>query len=387
MSVINQVLIDLERRRASSAERSVVPNHVRALPEGESTLRWGWIAAGGLAVIVAIAAAWAFLSGFELPAWRAKAPIAPLSTEAAIEKMVADSAGVKEVAQPSEEGQRGMLASRLSFELSNPPETPAPPRADSSAPRSPLPAARVLGKTGVEPATEREEPAAPMARLDRAKAPAVVAAAKPAAGVQESKPEIEKLMRQPTPRDQSEIEYRKGTAALHQGRLAEAQEGFQAALELFPANHSARQALIGVLVEGRKTADAERVLQEGVRLAPAQLGFVMTLARLQVDRGDTSGAIATLQKGSEQAQGSADYLAFLAALQQRQGRHEEAIAQFQAALRLRPAAGVWLLGMGMSLQAINRAAEAQEVYQRAKATGSLNPELAAFADQRLRQLQ
>jgi MSHA biogenesis protein MshN len=41
----------------------------------------------------------------------------------------------------------------------------------------------------------------------------------------------------------------------------------------------------------------------------------------------------------------------------------------------------------MSLQALNRGFEAQEAYRRAKTTNSLNPELTAFADQRLRQLQ
>lgn len=392
MSVINQVLIDLEKRRASSAERSLVPNHVRALPEGEQAPRWGWIAAGGLAVVVAAAGAWVLLSGFELPGLRARAPIAPLSTEAAIEKVVAASAGVKEEPQPREESQIGLLASRLSFELSNPPEASSSPRADAGAARAPLPAARVLGKASGEPAVRsepamaREEPA-PAARPDKAKTPAVVATAKSSVGTPEGKPVIQKQVRQPTSHDQAENEFRKAAAALHQGRLTEAQEGFQAALDLNPGYHGARQALVGLLLEGKRLGDAERVLQEGVRLAPVQIGFTTTLARLQVDRGDNATAIATLQKGLDFAQGSPDYLAFLAALLQRAQRHNDAIEQFQAALRLRPGAGVWLLGLGMSLQAVNRAAEAQDAYRRATATNSLNPELAAFADQRLRQLQ
>ncbi|MNC84978.1 Tetratricopeptide repeat protein [compost metagenome] len=106
-----------------------------------------------------------------------------------------------------------------------------------------------------------------------------------------------------------------------------------------------------------------------------------------MDRGDTAQGIATLRKGLEHAQGGADYLAFLAALLQRQGRHEEAIEQFQAALRMRPAAGVWWLGLGISLQSVNRVADAQDAYRRARASNSLSPELAAFADQRLKQLQ
>jgi MSHA biogenesis protein MshN len=113
----------------------------------------------------------------------------------------------------------------------------------------------------------------------------------------------------------------------------------------------------------------------------------MTLARLQAERGDTARAIATLQAGLEHAQGNAEYAAFLAALLQREGRHEEAIAQFQGALRQRPGAGVWWLGLGISLQAANQAAAAREAYRRANAAGNLHPELAAFADQRLKQLQ
>ena len=129
------------------------------------------------------------------------------------------------------------------------------------------------------------------------------------------------------------------------------------------------------------------MLQEGIRLAPEQIGFAMTLARLQLDRGDGPGAVSTLQASLAHAQASPEYAAFLAALLQRQARHDQAIEQFQAALRAKPATGVWWLGLAISLQALNRGPEAQEAYRRAKTTNNLNPELTAFAEQRLRQLQ
>jgi MSHA biogenesis protein MshN len=202
-----------------------------------------------------------------------------------------------------------------------------------------------------------------------------------------TKAEIRKQMRDPTQRELAENEYRKAVALLDQGRLADAEEGFQAALKHYPEHHQARQGLLGLLVQARKLEEAERVLEEGVRLSPGQTGFSMTLARLQADRGDNAQATATLQRGLEHAQGSAEYAAFLAALLQRQGRHEEAIEQFQAALRLRPGLGTWWLGLGISLQAANRPAAAQEAYRQARATGNLQPDLAAFAEQRLQQLQ
>ena len=382
MSVINQVLLDLERRRASGAERGALPDHVRALPEEARTPHWGWIAGSGVVAAAVIAASWALLSGFDWTRLSAAAPQAPQRIATIpIGKTAPVSVGVTADASPRDQAavaQADAPASRLSLELSDVPDTAERSVLDT---RPPLPAARVVGRTETESAA-RAEPS-----TERQRTPAIVAATKPAASAPAPRPEIQKEVKQPAPRDLAENEYRKATTLLHQGRAAEAQEGFQAALNLFPGHHGARQALVGLLLDGKKYGEAERVLQEGLALAPAQTGFAMTLARLQVDRGDAAQASATLKKGLEHARGSADYLAFLAALLQRQGWHEEAIEQFQAALRMRPATGVWWLGLGISLQAANRTAEAQDAYRRARATNNLNPDLAAFAEQRLRQLQ
>ena len=72
---------------------------------------------------------------------------------------------------------------------------------------------------------------------------------------------------------------------------------------------------------------------------------------------------------------------------QRQSRHREAVEQYQAALRLAPQSGVWQMGMGISLQALGRNAEAQDAFRRAKSSNTLSAELQGFVDQRLRQLQ
>jgi MSHA biogenesis protein MshN len=398
MSVINQLLLDLEKRRVSGAERNILPGHVRALPDGERTIHWGWIAAGGAAAV--LAALWALFSGFDWTIQRTAATNTQRTTEVVIEKVVAASAGLTLDARPGDDSNGAPmppLASRLSFELSVP---PAP--VERPASHAPLPTARVIGRAAPESATRSESPAVPTERIDPLKPPDMAASAKvpaeraepskpPAAvataKVPAGKPEIQREVRQPTQRDLAENEYRKATASLHQGRLAEAQEGYQAALNLFPGHHDARQALVGLLLDTKKLDEAERVLQEGLTLSPSQSGFAMTLARLQVDRGETAQASATLKKGLENAPLNADYLAFLAALLQRQGRHEEAIEQFQGALRLRPAAGVWWLGLGISLQAANRISEARDAFSRAHASNNLNPELASFAEQRLKQLQ
>jgi len=381
MSVINQVLLNLEKRRASPAERGLLPDQVEVLPEsGRASFHWGWIAAG-VAFAIAAPAGWiAFTATVAEPT---RSPAGRSGTDGVIDRVVSASAGVRSAARPAEGDEayaQELRTFRLSLELSNPPADPVP-RRDAGA-GEPLSSARVIGRMGAEPVADAAQASAPaQARSEAARRAAAVAAERAV------EPGIRKQMHDPTPRELAENEYRKAVAWLNQGRLAEAEAGFREALSIYPENLQARQGMVGLLVQGRKLEEAERVLEEGVRLSPAQSGFTMTLARLQAERGDTARAIATLQAGHEHALGNAEYAAFLAALLQRQGRHEEAIAQFQSALRQRPGAGVWWLGLGISLQAANQAAAAQDAYRRANAAGNLHPELAAFAEQRLRQLQ
>ena len=59
---------------------------------------------------------------------------------------------------------------------------------------------------------------------------------------------------------------------------------------------------------------------------------------------------------------------------------------YQAALKLAPNNGVWWMGLGMSLQTLLRKDEARDAYQHALATNTLNPQLQAFVQQKLKEL-
>ena len=112
----------------------------------------------------------------------------------------------------------------------------------------------------------------------------------------------------------------------------------------------------------------------------------MIVARLQVEKGDQQAAITTLQRSLPYALERAEYRAFLAALLQREGRHKEAIEHYLAAVRKTPQSGLWWMGLGISMQADSRDAEAREAFTHARETQSLSPELQAFVDQKLKQL-
>lgn len=370
MSVINQMLLDLERRRASGEERNRIPDHVRALPGATGLERdriLPLIVTGVVGVCVAAAGVYWW--------WHHGIP--------GVAKPPLIAAGETENAE--------RLARRMSLDLAKvPPPAEVAAVADAAAPTGISTQSIIVSEPPAwasprgEPAVARSSPAEEAAAAPvRPQAAAVPPATKPVA-VAAPPAAIDKRVREPTPRQRAEGEYARAAAALQQGRMPEARSGFEAALQADPAYHAARQALAGVLIDSRQPADAMLVLQEGLQLAPAQFGFAMMAARLHVERGELDAAVQTLARSAEYAGNNADYAGFYAGLLQRQKRHAEAIEQFDRALRLRPGAGVWMLGMGISLEALGRIAEAQEAFRRAKASGNLTPELQAYADQRSR---
>lgn len=181
----------------------------------------------------------------------------------------------------------------------------------------------------------------------------------------------------------AEGDYRRATLALQEGRVREAIALLQDALESEPRHDASRQTLVGLLIEAKRGEDAMRVLQNGLVLDPRQPSMAMLLARLQIEHG--GNGIDTLTRSLPYAAGDADYHGFLAGALQRAQRHREAIEQYQAAVRVAPGNGVWWMGLGISLQAEKRAAEAADAYTRALGTGTLSPELRSFVERRLDQ--
>jgi MSHA biogenesis protein MshN len=198
---------------------------------------------------------------------------------------------------------------------------------------------------------------------------------------------IEKQVKQLTVQQQADNEFRKATGLVQQGNVNDAMDAFDAALQLDPDHEAARQALVVLLLEKKRNADAERLLQDGLKRNIKSSGFAMLLARIQIERDASWQALLTLQKTLPYAEGQADYQAFVAALLQRLNRHKEAVTHYKLAVQLAPDSGVWLMGLGISLQALQRNEEAHDAFQRAMDTHSLNADLQAFVAQRLKELK
>jgi MSHA biogenesis protein MshN len=189
-----------------------------------------------------------------------------------------------------------------------------------------------------------------------------------------------------SPQQRAENEFNNANLAVREGRTNDALAGYESALLADPTYKPARRAWAGLLVNLKRNDEAGQVLQRGLNRDSHDTFFAMLLARLQVERGDVPLALETLQKTLPYAGEHADYQSFVAALQQRQGSHDEAIAHYLIALKLVPNNGLWLMGMGISLQAMQRKEEARDAYQRALVSNSLSAQLQAFVQQKLKEL-
>jgi MSHA biogenesis protein MshN len=394
MSLINQMLQDLDARRADTAGTMPHGEQIRAVPERRRNTHLAWWLVLALTVALAGMLAWLLLR--PAPTAVASKQEAPprlplkLDTDMAIDASHANAsvsgAVPQATAAPTSLADTATTVQAPEIPPQPDPVKPAVPDHVAVPPAVKAPRQNPATARNADSTESRSQPALP----DTVKASA---AAKPLMAAQAVKSSDEpmavagkKQYRELTPQQQAENEYRKAILLLQQGKAAEASDGLEAVLRLDPRHVGARQALIGVLLDERRTDDAVRIAREGLGLDLHQPGLAMILARLQLEKGDLHPAIDTLQRTLPYAADHADYQAFLAALLQRDGKHKQAIEHYLQALQKAPQNGVWWMGLGISLQADQRLAEAREAFMRAKATSTLSPELLAFVDTRLGQL-
>ncbi|HEV8261293.1 MAG TPA: tetratricopeptide repeat protein, partial [Burkholderiales bacterium] len=279
--------------------------------------------------------------------------------------------------------------SKLSEELSFKPD-PGAPAARAAKPRTVARAEkpRAAKPAGASQRRESAPVAAPVAANTpvSATAPESATAAATQPVFAESPSGIDKQMREMTVQQRAETAFRSGVAQLQDGRVNAAETSFREALKQDPLHVGARQALLGLLLDGGRNDEAEQLLRHALELNPRQPRHAMVLARLEVDRGEVGGAINTLVGALPYVRSDPEYHAFLAALLQRDGRHRNAAAYYRSALQSSPGNAVWLMGLGISLRANDQLADAREAFQRAADSKQLNAELQAFVERQLREM-
>ena len=372
MSLINQVLNDLEKRGTDAVAKTDI---VRAVPT--TAVGWQRPVAWGLAglVLAAVLAGvlWKIRQHKFVPVSQ---PVSHVVKPAVAAKPKAETVPAVSQTQPAERTSVQQPEDypapslSLSFELSSIPLPSSKPAPQPAAPAKPskAPKKRQPAPVKHQAHVAQEPPKAPPAKTEMEEG--------------YGGPPIKHI----SPQQQAQDEFNQALALIQQGRKSEALPHLETTLELDPDLVAARQALVGLLLKSKRNAEAESLLQQGLRHNPRQASLAMLLARLQVERGALQQALGTLNTTMPFADQEPSYHAFVAAVLQRLNRHKEAITHYQIALHLAPNSAVWWMGLGISQQAVDDDEDARTSFRRALGLHQLNAELQAFVEKRLQQL-
>jgi MSHA biogenesis protein MshN len=359
MSLINQMLQDLEKRQPANGDVQGLPEGVIPATEKKKALP-KWALPTLLAVLVAGAAgiyAWR-TSEQEKQAAATVAALLPPPALAPVEEPVAAPVPAVETV---------------------PPVVAAPTAVQPEAVGE-----KKMSRAEMLKASAEKKRAERLARAEAQKQAGAASQAKAPAAGKVAAGRIEKTVTQDDNQVQAEAIYRQAATAFSLGRSTESIDKLKQALALHAGHGGARQLLVKQLLEQHNTDEARGVLREGMRQASGQLQWATYLTRLELDRNDSQAARQVVDSVLPLAANNADFQSLAGAVAQRQGKAAESAEFYRQALALRANDARSWIGLGVALDAEGHKPEAREAYRRALAVDGLSPELEAIAQRKLR---
>lgn len=393
MSVINQMLKDLEQRQgqASPATRLVESLGVRTerIAANKTTIWWLVFTAS----MILLAASFLLSKGNSnyvvstVPGMiiaPADKPVgSPVNTPVASESLqVAAAESVKQEKLPEPV-----------VELSKATVQPSTPPSESITGLSTAPIDTASPDTVSTALRSASSAASPVAVSRSASSPSeasVSNASKAKSVAPEEEPEavtsVNDIKRPAGTAQLAESRYQRALEYLQVSRMDPAIEQLREAVRLQPDMHVARELLANLYLRTGRNAEAFIVLKAGMDASPQYLPFAKMYARTLVQQGQLPAAKQVLESSLLFAGNDADYQALLAAVEQRLGDHGAAVSRYMRALEINKQQGTWWVGMGISLEALGRNAEANQAYKAARVSPGLSAELVAYVESRLKQL-
>ena len=215
---------------------------------------------------------------------------------------------------------------------------------------------------------------------------AVQETATPVQIIEQQKSSPSKIRRQAEPVEQAVNLFAKASGLLKSRQTGEAMKVLQRALSLDAQHTRARELLASLLFQDAQYIAAAEMLEVGRKQQPGFIPFSLLLARVRMQQGRDTDAIIVLESQKPPARDYSDYYALLAALYQRVARHDDAAKIYRGLVDIFPGRAVWWMGLGISMQSLNKSAEALAAYRRALKSQGLQPDLRKFVQQRIRLL-
>ncbi|MCO6412959.1 MAG: hypothetical protein J5I92_09460 [Thiogranum sp.] len=189
-----------------------------------------------------------------------------------------------------------------------------------------------------------------------------------------------------TPRQKADRLFAQAERALAAQQGQKGEVLLRQALFEYPRHLSARTRLAALLVGRRNDAAAERLLAQGLAGGNFRLELVKPYAQLLAARDALDEALNTLERVAGQGSADAEWHALRAAILYRMDRHSESADAYQLALQQRPAEALWWTGLAIAREHNLQPREALHAYRRAAGL-QLTSAVRDYVNQRVKALQ
>ncbi|MBT0586870.1 tetratricopeptide repeat protein [Alteromonas oceanisediminis] len=174
----------------------------------------------------------------------------------------------------------------------------------------------------------------------------------------------------------------KAAVAIKAGQEALAIELLGKLINTEPENIAARKKLAAMLFARSEATEARVVLEQGIVRFPEDASMRLMLARLLSQQNELNTAFAVLDPEQPLSDMSQEYRAYRAQLAQQLGEYTVALNDYQALLNEEPHSARWWLGVAIASERLAFPAQALEAYQRVARLDQLGPDVYQFAQQR-----
>jgi Flp pilus assembly protein TadD len=371
MSLINQMLRDLEGRQATSSaafEAALQTPVVMAQPGNGDRRKLKYTLLAGTGVVCLVLLAWAWLTvGSGSPGVTARSPVGTASDSGHITRPlslpVATGDSITPVEQPALQtpsASPATTAKPLAPAISEPQAQALPVATSPRGTAKATLAAQTEEAAAPDTAGEVTSRPIPVTRAQTARAASEKAASRP------SGPRHIEISERPlTLSQQAQRRYTEAVKVLRAGDTGTSVQQLEQVLALKPGHHPARLLLASLHINRQRKQQAEIVLAEGLTLDPGHAPFAKLHAQLLIEQAREQEALQSLQSALPGAGQDAEYHALMAGLYRHGGNPVKAAGHYRSALQLAPGHGEWWMGLGLSLEQAGHSAEAYAAYGQA----------------------
>lgn len=176
-------------------------------------------------------------------------------------------------------------------------------------------------------------------------------------------------------------------ALLDKGQFVKAEQLLQSALTLQPELHEARITWMSIRYGEQNLPAALAVLQQGIKSYPQHLPYRLLAARILLEMNKPDIAWTLIENQQPTTDTNTGFYQFKASLAQQLNLTKQALQNWQILLSINPTQASWQLGAAIAAEQAKRPEQAIIHYQKAFNLGGLSKASRQFIQQKLASLQ